>query len=110
MSSLIYWGFFAAAVAGLLGAAYWWRDLLRGMSALPMWTFLQKRDCGRTDLEAKAGTARVRNAELRCAMCAGRDDCATRIALGEPPLEHCPNKVMFKDYWRGAFFSNSPYV
>lgn len=108
--NLIYWALILVVVAGLLGAAYWWRDLLRGMNDLPMWKFLGKRECRRADLEAKDGATKVKHAELRCAMCAGREDCGTRIALGDPPLEHCPNKEMFKDYWRAAFLSITPHV
>jgi hypothetical protein len=68
----------AAALAGvLLGVLPEWRRLMGG--GLPIHRHLRT---GRPSLEA----------ELRCALCAGRERCATRSA----PLPDCPNQALFR--------------
>lgn len=68
----------AAALAGaLLGVLPEWRRLTGG--GLPI-----HRHLGTDDLPLEA--------ELRCALCSGRERCARRAA----PLEDCPNAALFR--------------
>ena len=70
----------AAALAGvLLGVLPEWRRLMSG--ALPIRRFWRK-----------GAEAPPFEAELRCALCAGREKCATRAT----PLPDCPNTALFR--------------
>ena len=70
----------AAALAGVvLGVLPEWRRLMGG--ALPI------RKHWRSETEALPFEA-----ELRCALCSGRERCATRAT----PLPDCPNQALFR--------------
>ncbi|HEX6265819.1 MAG TPA: hypothetical protein VFZ81_02860 [Burkholderiales bacterium] len=70
----------ASALAGaLLGVLPEWRRLMSG--ELPIRKHLQRQG-GHPSFEA----------ELRCALCAGRKACARRAT----PLPDCPNAVLFR--------------
>jgi hypothetical protein len=69
----------AAALAGaLLGVLPEWRRMMNG--GLPIHKHLRR--AASVPLEA----------ELRCALCAGRQECARRAA----PLPDCPNAALFR--------------
>jgi LPXTG-motif cell wall-anchored protein len=76
----------------MAGAAYFWRHLLPQADALPLWKFLRRSGVTRTVVEDSQGTARVVDAEQRCALCANAVDCDKRLAAGQMPPEHCPNQ------------------
>ena len=92
MSTLDASAFFALILATVLAALLVgvlppWRRMMNGRN-LPVWSFLRRRG-----LEAGLGEGASLQAELRCALCAGRPQCARQLAIGdgsEPP-EHCPN-------------------
>jgi hypothetical protein len=70
----------AAALAGaLLGVLPEWRRLMSG--ALPIHKHLRR-----------TGASAPFEAELRCALCAGRQECAQRAT----PLADCPNAALFR--------------
>lgn len=70
----------AAALAGaLLGLLPEWRRMMNG--GLPIHRHLRR-----------AGASAAFEAELRCALCAGRQECARRAA----PLPDCPNAALFR--------------
>lgn len=84
----------AAALGGLLlGVALIWRRFLREAPSLPVWRFVRRIGLTRGDAEEAAGAQALKDAELRCALCAGRPQCVKRLAAGGRgvPLEHCPN-------------------
>ena len=69
----------AAALAGaLLGVLPEWRRMMNG--GLPIHKHLRR------------GASVPLEAELRCALCAGRQECARRAA----PLPDCPNAALFR--------------
>ncbi|HEX6318988.1 MAG TPA: hypothetical protein VFZ84_08930 [Burkholderiales bacterium] len=69
----------AAALAGaLLGVLPEWRGL---SGALPIHRYLRR-----------TGASAPFEAELRCALCAGRQECAQRAT----PLADCPNAALFR--------------
>jgi hypothetical protein len=69
----------AAALAGaLLGVLPEWRRLMNG--GLPIHKHLRR------------GASAPFEAELRCALCAGRQECAQQAA----PLADCPNAALFR--------------
>ena len=70
----------SALVGALIVVVPAWRRLRADKQDLPVWRFLRQRG---VVLERRAAL----DAELRCALCAGRRQCARRDA----PLEDCPN-------------------
>lgn len=83
---------FGVALAGLLfGVADSWRRILRHAPLLPLWRMLEGAGISRRQLENRAGPRAVRNAEVRCMLCARRSACRAEVALGGLPSEDCAN-------------------
>lgn len=89
--------FLAAALAGALFAVLPpWRRLMTRGADLPLWRFARRGGAGRDTVEDHIGTRAIREAELRCALCAAQDECEHRLAGGEAaPVPYCPNAAIF---------------
>jgi hypothetical protein len=71
---------FAAVLAGVLvGTALAWRRLQSHVGDLPLRRLLSNE------------TAGLREAEVRCALCAWQQECRRRLAAGITPPPQCPN-------------------
>ena len=88
--------FLAAALAGaLLAILPFWRRLQR-TADLPLWKFLRRDGVVRHFLVEDLGERAVREAELRCGVCAAQKECTHRLAREQTqPLAHCPNSALF---------------
>ena len=71
----------SALVGALLGVLPAWRRLVSGGEDPPIRKLLGRR-----------GQSPSFDAVVRCALCAGRQECAKRAT----PLEDCPNAALFR--------------
>lgn len=68
------------------------RRLTRARADMLLWAFLRRRGVRREALVAKIGERGARVAEMRCAACGSRIECAERLAQGTTtPVADCPN-------------------
>lgn len=85
--------FLFAALGGMLfGTALAWRALQREAAGLPVWQFLRRSATTRGSLDGP----RVRDAELRCSLCALQAQCRRRAAAGDGAPDECPNRALLR--------------
>jgi Family of unknown function (DUF6455) len=94
----------AAALAGALAAVLpSWRRLMTRGADLPFWKFTRRSGVGREALENDLGAKAVREAELRCSVCAAQEECEHRLAGKDAaPVSYCPNAALFTNDKRSA--------
>jgi len=81
----------SALIGALIAVLPAWRSLMAASAGLPVWAFLRR---GGAVLEG--GDAL--QAEMRCAMCGSRAQCARLLAAGEQqPVAGCPNSELFHE-------------
>lgn len=75
----------------LIGVADSWRRLQRNAVALPLWSVLEDAGITRRAAEDMAGSRQVRQAELRCMLCARRASCRPALRRPDLPANDCAN-------------------
>lgn len=93
----IVWLFIAAVLVGvLIAVALTWRRLMDRSAKLPLWRFIRRSGVERAAVEDDLGTRAVREAELRCGVCASQEECEHRLRSTDgAPVPHCPNAALF---------------
>jgi len=81
----------SALIGALIAVLPAWRSLMAARAGLPVWAFLRR---GGAVLEGDDAL----QAEMRCAMCGSRAQCARLLAAGEQqPVAGCPNSELFHE-------------
>jgi len=81
----------SALIGALIAVLPAWRNLMAARAGLPVWAFLRR---GGAVLEGDDAL----QAEMRCAMCGSRAQCARLLAAGEQqPVAGCPNSELFHE-------------